>query len=321
MRLSLCLLLLSGTLALAQPVPAGRKLGTGTKIETRLEGQDLRGRVGWEVVGGERALVARLGDWSGRGTRVAPGRYVFKLQRKRSKQRGAVGVLRGTSVSGEHTETMELLVDRNEGFRAALRQDGKVLTRVREPAPLVVGEPPKLLRRTWWGTLPVAAWGTAVTAFDFFKPGSQGFEEMRGETTREDSQALRKALEEFTPKPWGPAEIYRAARELSLSDYLALQLAFGFSIDERWEMRELIGIDSKEPLHDKYNHYFASAVMAHRGNAQGSFFVGWAKEVGDIPGTGYSEPDLVADALGAEFGESIAAGRVLDHGRLLPNPR
>jgi hypothetical protein len=320
MRLSLCLVLLSGALALAQPVPAGQKLGAGTKLETRLEGQDLSGRVGWEVVEGKRQLVARLGDWSGRGKRVAPGRYVFQLQRKRAKQRGVVGVLQGTKVSGQHTETMELLVDRNEGFRAALRKDGEVLTRVREPAPVVVGEPPELLRSTWWGTLPVAAWGTARTAWDFFKPGSQGFEEMRGETTRDDSQALRRALEEFTPKPWGPAEIYRAAREIALSDYEALQLAFGFSIDERWEMRQMMGIDAKEPLHDKYQHYFASAVMAHRSNATGSFFVGWAKEVGDIPGTGYSEPDLVADALGAEFGQTLAAGRVLDHGARLPNP-
>lgn len=320
MRLSLCLVLLTGTLALAQPVPHGRKLGTGTQIETRLEGQELSGRVGWEFVGGKRQLIARLGDWSGRGRRVGPGRYVFELHRKRAKQRGLVGVLRQTEVSGEHSETMELLVDRNQGFRAALRKDGEVLSRVREPAPVVTGEPPELLRRTWWGFLPVAAWGTARTAFDFFKPGSQGFEEMRGETTREDTQALRRALEEFTPKPWGPAEIYRAARELTLSDYLALQLAFGFTVDERWEMRQLIGIDAKEPLHDKYQHYFACAVMAHRSNAQGSFFVGWAKEVGDIPGTGYSEPDLVADALGAEFGESLAAGRILDHGAMLPNP-
>jgi len=313
--------LLSATLAWAQPVPAGRQLGTGTQVEARLGGQNLAGRVGWEVVAGKRELVARLGEWSDRGTRVGPGRYVFKLQRRRAKQRGVAGVLRGSTASGEHTETMELLVDRSQGFRAALRQDGKVLARVRRPAPVVTGEPPELLRRTWWGSLPVAAWGTAVTAFEFFKPGSRGFEEMRGETTPEDSRALRQALEDFTPKPWGPAEIYRAARELSLSDYLALQLAFGFSLDERWEMRELIGIDSKEPLHDKYNHYFASAVMAHRANAPGSFFVGWAKEVGDIPGTGYSEPDLVADALGAEFGESLAAGRVLDHARSLPNPR
>lgn len=320
MRFSLLLVLLTGALAFGQPVPAGTPLGAGTKIETRLKGQSLAGRVGWERIGNKRQLVARLGEWSGRGERVAPGRYRFKLERVVKNQGGVVGVLSGKETKGTRRESMELLVDRNDGFRAALRQEGKVLSRVREPAPVVVGEPPELLRRTWWGTLPVAAWGTARTAFDFFKPGSQGFEEMRGDSSRADTRALRKALEEFTPKPWGPAEIYRAAREQSLSDYLALQLAFGFTIDERWDMRQMIGIDAAEPLHDKYEHYFACAVMAHRGNATGSFFVGWAKEVGDIPGTGYSEPDLVADALGSEFGESLAAGRVLDHARRLPNP-
>ncbi|MBL4849831.1 MAG: hypothetical protein JKY65_30250 [Planctomycetes bacterium] len=325
MRTSLWLVLLVGSLAVAQPVPAGTPLSAGTKIESRVGSDQLKGRVGWEIVNGKRELVARLdapgGAWSGRGERIAPGRYRFLLTRVVPNTRGASGALKGLSVDGTRTETMELLVDKTKGFRAALRKEGKVLSRVEETRPPPPAtDPPYLIRRTWWGRYPVAAWGTARSFYDFFKPGSSAFEELRGDVDRAETKALRKALEDFTPKPWGPAEIYRAAREMSLTDHLALQLSFGFSVDERWEMRQMIGIDAKEPLHDKYNHYFASAVMAHRSNAQGSFFVGWLKEVGDIPGTGYSKPDLVADALGAQFGESIVAGRVLDHGRLLPNP-
>lgn len=317
----LCPLLLTATLAGAQPVPAGQAIGAGTALETQLEGQVLRGRVGWESVAEQRLLVARLGEWSGRGEQVAPGRYRFVLHRVVPNRVGASQALRGiTSASGSQTETMELLVDRRQGFRAALRQDGKVLSRVRKPAPAPSGEPPELLRSTWWGTLPVAAWGTGRALWDFFKPGSRAFEELRGDATRADTERLKGALEEFTPKPWGPHEIYSAAREQSLDDRSALELAFAFTVDQSWEHRPLLGIAESEPLHDKYEHYFASAIMAHRSNAQGSFFVGWLKEVGDIPGTGYSEPDLTADAMGAEFGETLAAGRVLDHGARYPLP-
>ena len=313
------LVVLAGAVGAAQPVPAGTPVGAGTALETELEGQGLSGRVGWETVGTQRELVARLGEWSGRGEQVAPGRYRFVLHRTVAAQIGASQALRGLSAPNEtRTETMELLVDRRQGFRAALRKDGKVLSRVRKPSPPQVGEPPELLRRTWWGTLPVAAWGTSRALWDFFKPGSRAFEELRGEASRADTDALKRALEEFTPKPWGPHEIYTAAREQSLDDRSALELAFAFTVDQSWEQRPLQGIEKGEPLHDKYEHYFASAIMAHRSNAAGSFFVGWLKEVGDSMGTGYSEPDLMADALGAEFGESLAAGQVLDHGSRYP---
>ena len=51
----------------------------------------------------------------------------------------------------------------------------------------------------------------------------------------------------------------------------------------------------------------SSAILAHRSNARGSFTVGWLKEVMDeVSGSGYSDPDLLADALGAELKAAVA---------------
>ena len=109
--------------------------------------------------------------------------------------------------------------------------------------------------------------------------------------------------------------IYRVARSLTDSDREALELSFGFLVDHRsLPLEQLPGLPAESPIHDKYEHYFASAILAHRSNARGSFTVGWLKEVLDeLTTTGYSEEDLMADALGAEFGQTLHTGVVLEH--------
>ncbi|MCA8925162.1 MAG: hypothetical protein KDD82_25350 [Planctomycetes bacterium] len=159
-----------------------------------------------------------------------------------------------------------------------------------------------------------ATWGTARALWDLFKPGSRGLEELRGYSTGDDTQAMRAAMDTI-PGPWTPAQIYRVARGQETSDRAALELAFGFLVDQRnLPLQQLPGIDS-EDVHDKYEHYFASAILAHRSNATGSFAVGALKEMLDeVSGSGYSEDDLIADALGAEFGQELIKGKVIDNG-------
>jgi len=173
-------------------------------------------------------------------------------------------------------------------------------------------------RDAWWARHAVATWGGLRAMWDFFRPGSRRYEELRGDTTPADARALRADLEgaEAAP-PWSAATIFRTAQARTASDREALQLAFGLVHDHPdLDLRRLPGLAPDVPLHDKLAHFFGSAILAHRSNARGSFALGWVKEVLDevAPGgNGYSEDDLLADALGADFGQTLHCGEVLDY--------
>jgi hypothetical protein len=161
-------------------------------------------------------------------------------------------------------------------------------------------------RDAWWARHAVATWEVGRALWDFYRPGSRRFEELRGDATRAQTDALRAALP--WPGPFSPEQLYAAARARTGSAREALALSFGLLVDHGdLPLAPLPGIPPEAPRHDKYEHFFASAIMARRGNARGSFTVGWLKEVLDeVSGTtGYDEEDLIADALGAEFGQSL----------------
>jgi hypothetical protein len=189
-------------------------------------------------------------------------------------------------------------------LRLAASTEGGRLQRKESPA---VGGECKPTRDAWWARHAVAAFGVGWALWDFGKGAvtKRGFEELRGSASKELIASLRERLLKKEAK-LTPDVIYAEARTLVPDARQALQLAFSLvcdTYDLPWA--PMPGIEAGEALHDKYEHFFASAILAHRSNARGSFFVGWLKEVGDIPGTGYSEPDLMADALGAEFGQNL----------------
>ncbi|HBP17538.1 MAG TPA: hypothetical protein DEA08_07085, partial [Planctomycetes bacterium] len=180
-----------------------------------------------------------------------------------------------------------------------------------------LGEPSRPRKKRLVRNLPVirqgvATWGTLRALWDFYKPGSRNFEELRGDFEGSDTQAVKEQVEKL-PKPRTPETIFRVARARTQSDIEALQLAFATVVDHATSMdlQQLPGIDAQEPIYDKYKHFFGCAVMAYRSNGTGSFFVGWLKEVMDgATGSGYSEPDLIADALGADFAERLLRGEL-----------
>jgi hypothetical protein len=216
-----------------------------------------------------------------------------------------------------------------ENERAIMRAFSSGGLQEGQPALLALGASTKVARREelrraeetpvsdrWWSRHAVGAWGVARALWDIAKPGSRGFEELRGEATSETVKALLARLHERRASVvWTPYVIYTEARALSPTRREALQLSLALLIENYdLPLAPMPGIDPEEPLHDKYEHFFASAVLAHRSNAMGSFTVGWLKEVGDQFGTGYSEPDLMADALGAEFGQNLQSGEPTGEG-------
>lgn len=234
---------------------------------------------------------------------------------------GAAGVLRDLGRTPQEVPPRILYLRRgpNDTLQGTLvGPDGQTLGTVRGAAPPEPPAPPPAgeCRPTsdrWWSTHGVAAWELGRALWDFYKPGSRRLEELRGDVTQADTRAARARLERDYAPPYSPEELYAAARSLSPDPARALRLAFGLAVDAGVELpleRLPVTTDPKEPMYDKYEHFFASAIMAHRSNARGSFRVGWLKEVMDgIPGgSGYSEEDLMADALGAEFGQGLQCG-------------
>lgn len=224
---------------------------------------------------------------------------------------GLAGVLSGTE-----GKPQVLLLRRAPGdvLVGKLEREGEapvVLRGARRAAPEAAGEAGECrpARDRWWSRHGVAVWEFGRALWDFYKPGSRRFEELRGPVTKDDATRLRLRLAR-TPGPYTPEVLFREARALARTDREALQLAFGLLVDHpSLPLVQLPGIDADEPVHDKYEHFFASAILAHRSNATGSFTVGWLKEVMDeVSGSSYSEDDLTADALGAEFGQRLQCG-------------
>lgn len=225
----------------------------------------------------------------------------------------------GGSWAGRVQPSMGLTAAHNAGgggaftsglVRLAASTEGGRIQRKETPA---VGGECKPTRDAWWARHAVAAFGVGWALWDFGKGAvtKRGFEELRGNASKELIASLRERLLKKEAK-LTPDVIYAEARALVPDARQALQLAFSLvcdTYDLPWA--PMPGIEAGEALHDKYEHFFASAILAHRSNARGSFFVGWLKEVGDIPGTGYSEPDLMADALGAEFGQNLQCADVV----------
>lgn len=264
-------------------------------------------------------LRLTFAGYSGTATRTGKRMYRAVLTKRVVTRAGvgAAGRLRGeTGASGPRAEIKRIVITLDqEGKRGKAHvhghvfRDGALVGRLQsDPCDC------RTKRDRWWSRHAVAGWGAARTAWDFFKPGSRRLEELRGPVTRAQTQELKRFLDSYGSAPLTPTRIFRAARLKSRTDQDALRLAFALVVDERaLKLQQIVGIPASAPIHDKYEHFFASAIMAHRSNAAGSFGVGWAKEVLDEiarDGTGYDENDLVADALGADFGQALLEGRV-----------
>lgn len=254
-----------------------RRDGSSLVLAGRLNGQDLtlrgtRDGTAWRfVLPGTPGLAGAL-----EGARGAPRVLLLR--------RGAGDVLEGRIESQNQAPVT---------FRGARRQ----------PAPPAECKP---TRDRWYSRHGVAVWEVGRALWDFYKPGSRRLEELRGEVTMAQTRALRARLDRV-PAPWSPDTIYAEARAMTRTTREALELSFALTVDQLdMPLAPLPGIDPGETIFDKYEHFFASAVLAHRSNATGSFTVGWLKEVMDEVSSGtYSEADLMADALGAEFGQRL----------------
>lgn len=309
--------------ALAKPIP----------LRGSLDAQALQGSVELIRVEGEALLEAKLGDYRGRGRRIGAG--LWKVTLTRGQAVGLAGRLQGRE--GDLRALTLLLTNTGEAIHAALYREGERVGRlgarrsgvrdrqtrrgrrpVREPDDFnaQLGEPSRPRQRRLVRNLPllrqgVATWGTLRALWDFYKPGSRDFEELRGDYEARDTQRVLARLSQL-PGPLTPAVIFRVARAETQSDLGALQLSFATVLDHAHslELEQLPGIAAEEPVFDKFKHFFGCAVMAYRSNGAGSFFVGWLKEVMDgATGSGYSEPDLIADALGADFAERLLRGQ------------
>lgn len=201
----------------------------------------------------------------------------------------------------------ELEVEVQQGGHTTGRLSGRRLDRP--------GPDPRDWRSHWLLRGPVARWGIARAFWTVIKPGSRRQEEFRGASDAALSARIAARLD--LSREQSTRAIYRAARAETTSDLAALQAAFGFCIDTPALLpRQLPGIPRSEPHQDKYMHFFVSAILAYRSNAQGSLVVGWVKEVLDMRpgGSGYNDQDLFADLLGASFGEALRQqGEIRDY--------
>lgn len=273
-----------------EPTAFTYDLADGGAVTLRRDGQSLvlTGRVAGEDVNVRSQAGASGGEW----------RFVLPASR------GMTGVLTGRQATG----TRVLIVRRAPGdtLEGRIEATGKpavALRGTRHVEPVAECKP-KTDR--WWSRHAVGAWGFARAMWDFYKPGSKRFEELRGSATRADTLGLRTRLERL-PTPWTPEMIYKEARAMTSSNRAALELAFGLVVDDMdLPFAPIPGIPDDVDRFDKYAHYFGSAILAHRSNASGSFTIGVLKEVMDELSEGaYSEDDLMADALGAELGQQL----------------
>lgn len=309
--------------ALAKPIPL-----TGT-----LDSQAMSGSVELIRVNGEPVVEAKIGDFQGRGRKIGAG--LWRIVLNEGQAVGLAGRVQGRE--GNLRTLTLLLTNTGDRIHAAVYEEGERVGRmgatrpatryrqtrrgrrpVREPDfNAQLGQPSRPRKKRLARNLPVirqgvATWGTLRALWDFYKPGSRNFEELRGDFDAADTKAVKDLVAQL-PKPRTPETIFRVARGQTHSDLEALQLAFATVVDHAssLDLQQLPGIDANEPIYDKYKHFFGCAVMSYRSNGTGSFFVGWLKEVMDgATGSGYSEPDLIADALGADFAERLLRGEV-----------
>lgn len=311
---ALGLVLGAGACALAQAeAPAATEAARPPVVVTgSLEGKRSRGTV--YPPQGDQPLRVTIGDLQGEARRT--GKHTWRVTLLRYESVGAAGRLAGDEDKGEPTRFQALIQRKGDKVRVLIRKGRRLAGRLQGEVPRRLedgAQPDDLKRDAWWARHGVATWGFARALWDFYKPGSRRLEELRSDITREETQELFDELQRTAAKPWRAKVIFTAARARVGSDREALQLAFALMVDHRTvPLRPFPGLEN-EPIHDKYEHFFASAILAHRSNARGSFGIGWMKEVMDeVSGSGYSEPDLIADALGAEFGQQLHAGQVLD---------
>jgi hypothetical protein len=258
-----------------------------------VEGPGITGAFTVRRDGDALALTGRLGDQplETRGERTPQGwRFVLP---------GTPGL--AGALTGERGAPRVLII-RKDGDGVAGELDGVALRGARR-APVPAECAPT--RDAWYARHGVATWEVGRALWDFYKPGSRRFEELRGDVTRERTRALKQRLRREAPLT--AETIYQEARAMTRSAREALQLSFALLLDERdLRLERLPGLAEDAPLHDKYEHFFASAILAHRANARGGFAVGWLKEVMDhVAGGQYDEDDLLADALGADFGQRL----------------
>lgn len=280
------------------------------QIQGRLAGRPLRGQVTLDREG-ERGvrLESRLEGaglprpFAASGTAAPMGwRFAIPVQ-------GVTDRLQGRAPDARPSEVRirRLSGDRVQGF---ITEHGRVRgsftgRRVNDPL-----RPCRPTRDAWWARHAVGTWEVGRAMFDLFRPGG-GYEGLRGGATLAHTNALRAAL--VGPGPFNPDQIYAAARARTGSAAQALELSFALIQDHTdLPLAPLPGIPPEAPRWDKYNHYFASAILARRSNATGSFWVGMIKEVLDeasaavgMDDHGWDDHDIMADALGAEFGQSL----------------
>lgn len=319
---TLALALLAAQVVLAQPAPTP---STYDLTGTLSDGVPVRGTVGVRMDRGVPVLDARL-DAPGvppllmvRGERLADGSVRFKLP-------GTPGLRGALARDGSGKAPRYIVLRKNADGTVSgggQAEDGSSLgslsgTRTPPPPPPVVPDktPPAVCN----ADAPIGHYPRAIGTFgralwDFFKPGSNAFEGVRSDITKEQTTQLVQNLARNRTPPLTPEMIYAEARAMTKTPGEALRLSFAMFPDghgHTFPLAPLPGIPDDQHGIDKYEHFFVSAIMAERGNATGSFTVGWLKEVMDgIPGgTGYDDHDLMADALGADFGQRLHCGDV-----------
>ncbi len=338
------LAVLAAQVAFAQPSPPAMG-GPGPQTEpsydldgTLADGVPVRGTVAVRRVGRDTVLDARLvgaglpQQLVVRGERMADGSLRFKLP-------GTPGLRGALARDGSGTAPRYIYLRRNADGTVSgggLAEDGTTAlgglhgTRALpaptpiapDKAPPAVCEPgprsglASVVNGGVVGSKVTGAVRTFVGAlWDFYKPGSRRFEELRGDVTPAQTTLLAQRLAANRTPPFSPEVIYAEARTLAKTPEEALRLSFALLVDQgagQLPLAPIPGIDEDLPRHDKYEHFFGSAILAQRGNGTGSFTVGWLKEVMDgLPGgTGYDQDDLMADALGADFGQRLHCGEV-----------
>lgn len=313
MRIAALLLSLTCASALAQEKHPPALQGPWTyEVEGRFAGNPVRGKLTLDREGeaGVR-LEARLVEATGMPLEFTssgkpdPVGWRFAIPAALGATDRLQGVAPATGPRASELHIRRLSGDRVQGFFREGRRWRGVFSgaRVNDPS-----RPCRPTRDAWWARHAVATWEVGRSVFDLVTGGYEG---LRGSATLAETQALRAALP--GAGPWDPHQIYAAARARTGSAAAALELSFGLIQDHTdLPLAPLPGIPPEAPRWDKYNHYFASAILARRSNARGSFAVGTFKEVLDEVGHavgmddhGWDELDMMADAQGAELGQEL----------------